>query len=148
MFGGFFVDGLKLTFKGDQLRALLDERVQRHLRLAESWKRDLARSPEQQTDEALLPVRLRVHEAQRHEWRAAVLQFLRDHVEPSEVYRLGEADLDFGELLPEKPDSLERDEFDARMGVAFELEQMTNEVRQPDPAELVIAASQPESDGR
>jgi len=43
------------------------------------------------------------NEAQRHEWRAAVLGFIRDHIEPAEIYRLGEADLAFGELLPEKP---------------------------------------------
>jgi len=29
--------------------------------------------------------------------------FLRDHPEPLEIYRLGESDLTFGELLPHKP---------------------------------------------
>ena len=42
-------------------------------------------------------------EAERHEWRADVLGFIRDHIDASEMYQLGEADLAFGELLPEEP---------------------------------------------
>ena len=40
---------------------------------------------------------------ERHTWRAEVLAFIHDHIDPAEVYRLGEADLLFAELLPEKP---------------------------------------------
>jgi hypothetical protein len=49
-------------------------------------------------------------EAERHEWRADVLGFIRDHLESLQVYRLAEADLTFGEILPEKPGWLEQDE--------------------------------------
>ena len=41
-------------------------------------------------------------------------EFIRDRVEPAEVYRLGKPDLDFGELLPEKPGWLEQQEYEER----------------------------------
>ena len=44
------------------------------------------------------------HEARRHQWHADVLTFIRDQIEPGETYRLGAADVEFAELLPEKPD--------------------------------------------
>ena len=54
----------------------------------------------------------------RHEWRAEVLRFIRDRLDPAEAYRLGEVDLMFGELLPEAPTGLgpaEDEERDAGM---------------------------------
>ena len=40
-----------------------------------------------------------------------MLGFILDHIEPTETYRLGKADLAFGELLPAKPGWLKQDEY-------------------------------------
>ena len=82
--------------------------------------------PEQQTDDdLLLPEHICANEAERHDWRADVLGFTRDHVDSTEVYRLGAGDLIFGELLPEKPGWLQQEEYEDRTGVAFHLERLT-----------------------
>jgi hypothetical protein len=95
------IDGLKLTITGEELRSLLERRIDDHLRTADGWKREQERTPEQATDdEPLLPDHMCANEAERHEWRAEVLEFLRDHIDAKETYRLGEDDLAFGELLP------------------------------------------------
>ena len=39
---------------------------------------------------------------QEHPARVALLTFLRDHLVAGEMYRLGEEDLRFGELLPDR----------------------------------------------
>jgi hypothetical protein len=67
-------------------------------------------------------------EAERHEWRAAVLEFIRDRIESAEVYRLGETDLRFGELLPGKPGWLEQEEYEERTSVGFHLERLSKKV--------------------
>lgn len=120
------VDGLKLTMTGTQVKRLLQERSQAHQRRRAWWKRELARTPEQQTEEApLLPDQLCEHEAERHGWRAEVLAFLHDHVEELAVFRLDAADLQFGELLPEKPGSVEQVEYEERTAVGFQLERLS-----------------------
>ena len=141
------IDGLKLTMGGYEIHRLLDERIRAHQRRAAHWKTEQARATSDST-EAPLPEQMCWNEAERHEWRAASLRFLRDHLEVEAVYRLAEVDLDFGELLPEKPDSLEQDEYEARTGLVFELERLTKDARQAGSAELAIAASQPESNER
>src|SRR5262245_23958177 len=106
------IDGLRLTISGEELRRLLDERIEDHERCVARWKREQARTPEEQTeDQPLLPEHMCEHEADRHEWRADVLGFMRDHIEAAEVYRLGEPDLLFGELLPAKPWAIEQEEY-------------------------------------
>jgi hypothetical protein len=103
------IEGLRLTVTGEELQALLEQRMEEHQRRAEHWKREQARTPEEETDdEPLLPDHLCENEAERHEWRADVLGFIRDHIDSSEVYRLGEVDLAFAELLPDKPNWLEQ----------------------------------------
>jgi hypothetical protein len=115
------IEGLKLTMTGEELRDLLKSRADGHRGRAESWRREIPRGPAE-TEEALqLPAHIREHEADRHEWRAEVLDFLREHLEPLEVYRLSETDLEFGELLPGKPAALEQDEYEERTGLGFEL---------------------------
>jgi hypothetical protein len=104
------IEGLKLTMPGDEMRSLLEQRRDDHQRRAQQWKRDQARAPEQTDDEPLLPDEIYANEAERHAWRADVLGFIHDHIEASEVYRLGEADLAFAELLPEKPRFMEQGE--------------------------------------
>jgi hypothetical protein len=139
------INGLPLTIPGEEVRQLLEQRIEGHRRRAEWWKREQARSPEEQTeDEPVLPEHICENEAERHEWRAAVLEFIRDRIESAEVYRLGEADLRFGELLPEKPGWLEQEEYEKRTSVGFHLERLSKKVGEVLPRELAVAAQQVE----
>jgi len=123
------IDGLKLTMPGQELRSLLEQRIDVHQRRAEGWKREEARTPEEQTDEEpLLPEHMCANEAERHTWRASVLGFIRDHVDAAGTYRLGEADLAFGEVLPEQPGWMEQQEYEERTNVGFQLERLTKSV--------------------
>ena len=141
------IDGLRLTITGEELRRLLDERIEEHERCVARWKRQQARAPEEQTeDEPLLPEHMCEHEAERHEWRADVLGFIRDHIEAAEVYRLSEADLLFGELLPAKPWAIEQEEFEDRTRVGFQLERLIRKVGDAFPRELAIAAAREASE--
>jgi hypothetical protein len=141
------IDGLRLTTGGEELRRFLEERINAHRRRADRLKREQARTPEEQAeDDPRLPDHICENEAERHEWRAAVLEFIRDRIEPAEVYRLSESDLDFGELLPEKPGWLEQAEYEERTSVGFHLERLTKKVAEVLPRE--IAARQAGSDER
>jgi hypothetical protein len=122
-------DGLKLTFSGSELLRLLEERIADHRRRADGWTQETLRTPEDQTDEApLLPDHICANEAERHTWRADVLQFIRDHVDATETYRLTASDLEFGELLPSKPGWLVQDEYEEQTGVRFMLERVAKAV--------------------
>ena len=122
---GLPVDGLRLTFSGEELRTLLEARQREHERRAARWKHELTRTPEDATeDKPLLPDQMCENEAQEEAWRAKVMAFIRDHLEPDETYRLGQADLEFGELLPEKPGWMKQMEYEERTGVAFNLERI------------------------
>ena len=119
------IDGLKLTFSGAELRTVLEAQVERHEQHAERWAREQKRTPEDATeDEPLLPDHICENEAARHAWRAEALQFIRDHIEPAETYRLGAADLEFGELLPCQPGSLEQNEYEERTRMPFTVERL------------------------
>jgi hypothetical protein len=123
------IEGLMLTFSGEELRRLLDARIEHHGACAERWGREKTRTPEDATDDApLLPEHMCESEAERHVWRIDVLQFIRDHLEPSETYRIAAADLAFGELLPERPESVEQDEYEERTRIGFALERMVKSV--------------------
>jgi hypothetical protein len=123
------IDGLTLTFSGEEIRTLLEQQMARHQERADWWTSETGRTPEDQTEDApLLPEHMCEHEAERHAWRARVLAFIRDHLEPSETYRLGAADLAYGELLPEKPGSVEQDEYEERSRVGFSLERLVKSV--------------------
>jgi hypothetical protein len=93
------IDGLRLTIAGEELRDCLDRRIREHRRRAERWRQ-----------QAETPDHTCTNEAEQHDWRADVLEFIRDHIDRAVTYRLGEADLTFAELLPEKPASMERQE--------------------------------------
>jgi hypothetical protein len=132
------IDGLKVTLTGEELRARLDERVKDHEREAEWYKRRAtSRSREdhqdddddEDDDQVVLPEHMCDFERELHEWRAEVLAYLRDHLDASEVYRLGEADLEFGELLPEKPGCVEQEEFERETGPQLAIERLAKEVR-------------------
>ena len=109
------IDGLKMTMSGEELRKLLEARIGDHERCADRWAHENTRTSDDETEDApLLPDHICANEAERHSWRADVLRFVRDHIEPAETYRLGAADLEFGELLPSKPGWLEQDEYEER----------------------------------
>jgi hypothetical protein len=98
---------------GAGLRTLLEQRMEEHRRRAARWSREQAQAPEEETDdEPLLREHICENEAERHEWRAGILVFIRERIDPVEVYRLGEADLAISELLPEKPRWLEEEEYE------------------------------------
>jgi hypothetical protein len=129
----------------EELRTPLERRIEGHLRRAERWKREQARTPEEQTeDEPLLPDHMCANEAERHQWRREVLGFIRDHIDSGEVYRLGEADLIFGELLPEKPEWLE--EYEERTSIGFHLGRLAKRVGDVLPRELAAAAQHARDD--
>src|SRR6266478_2923690 len=133
------MDGLKLTMPGEEVRRLLEQRMDDHQRRAQRWKREEARTPEEQTeDEPLLPDEMCANEAERHMWRADVLRFISDHIESAEVYRLGEADLAFAELLPEKPHWMEQEEYEERTSIGFHLERLTKKVGALMPCEAAL----------
>ena len=135
------INGLQVTIPGEEVRRLLEQRIEEHRQRAEWWKREQARMPEEPTeDQPVLPEHICENEAERHEWRAAVLGFIRDRIESAEIYRLGEADLQFGELLPEKPGWLEQEEYEERTSVGFQLERLSKKVGEVLPRELAIAA--------
>ena len=125
------VDGLKLLLRGDELRQLLKERVDVHRQRAAHWQHEQARSKEDDTkDRRLLPDHICEHEAERHEWRADVLAFIREHIDANRSYWLGEPDVEFGELLPEKPGSITQEEYEERTRVGFTLERLAKSVRE------------------
>ena len=132
------IDGLKVTLTGEELRARLDERVKDHEREAEWYSRRAKGEPGQEDEdqdeddergELLLPEHMCEFERELHEWRAEVLAYLRDHLDVSEVYLLGESDLEFGELLPDKPGCVEQEEFERETGPQLAIERLAKEVR-------------------
>jgi hypothetical protein len=141
------IDGLKLTIDGEELHRLLEERIRSHERRAERWKGEQARTPEEQTEgEPLPPDGMCACEAARHEWRAAVLGFIRDHTDATQSYLLGEADLSFGELLPEKPGCVEQAEYEELDGVGFHVERLTDRLGHLVTMDFARAARQSDGD--
>ena len=135
------INGLQLTIPGEEVRRLLEQRMEDHRQRADWWKREQARTPEEQTEDApLMPEHICENEAERHEWRGEVLAFIRDRIESAEIYRLGEADLRFGELLPETPGWLEQEEYEERTSVGFHLERLSKKVGDILPRALASAA--------
>jgi hypothetical protein len=141
------IDGLRLAIRGQELRSLLEQRIHRHQERAEWWKQEQARTPDQQTEEEpLLPDHMCANESERHGWRADVLGFIRDHIDSADTYRLGEADLAFGELLPEKPAWMEQEEYEDRTSVGFNLERLTKSIGEPMFRTLSVAARHADAD--
>jgi hypothetical protein len=119
------IDGLKLTMTGEELRKRLDERVKRHERLVAWYKREATREPDPaNAEDCVLPEHMCEYEEEFHDWRAQALAYIREHIEGGEVYRLSEADLAFGEILPEKPGMVEQDDYEREGRVGSSLERM------------------------
>jgi hypothetical protein len=143
---GVMIRGLRLIFTGTELRELIEERMQYHERCAERWKHEQERTPEDQTEDApLLPDHMCANEQERHEWRRGVLAFMRDHIDATETYQLRDADLAFGELLPQMPSWMEQDEYEKEERVGFSLERLTKEIGRVVPA-LAYGRSRVDSD--
>lgn len=82
------IDGLKLTFSGEELRKVLQERITYHSRCAARWRHELGRTKEDETEDApLLPDHMCEHAEQKHLWRVDALTFIRDHIEAQESRR-------------------------------------------------------------
>jgi hypothetical protein len=121
------IDGLKLTMTGDQIRTRLEDRIEDHRERSERWRR--ATSEDDDTSEPVqLPVHMCEHEAERHQWRADVLTFIRDHVETAETYRLTEVDLEFAELLPEKPWVVEQADYEERHEMDMQVRRLARSI--------------------
>lgn len=134
------IDGLKLKFTGTELRDLLEQRIQYHERCAARWKHEQERTKEDETEDApLLPDHMCANEEERHEWRQEVLAFIRDHIDASKTYQLQEADLAFGELLPQKPGWMEQDDYEKETSVGFNLGRLTKEIGRVVPALTHVA---------
>jgi len=123
------IDGLKLTMTGEELRKRLDERVKDHERRAAWYKAEAKRDPDPNDEyDVGLPEHMCEYEEEFHGWRAKALAYLRAHIEGGEVYRLGSADLAFGEILPERPGIVSQEEYEREHRVGFSLERIAKEI--------------------
>ena len=127
---GVMIDGLKLTMTGEEIRTALDERIRVHERRAEQWRHEANRPIGSQTEEEpLLPTHMCENEVEEEQWRIQVLTFIREHVCPSETYRLNEKDLAFGELSPRSQAGCSRTRYERDNAVGFGLERLSREGR-------------------
>jgi TOTE conflict system primase-like protein len=118
-------DSYDRLFPNQELRSLLDHQIDSHCQSADHWRREQERTPDQETDDKpLLPDHMCANEAERHQWRADVLNHARSYRRDRDL-PIGEADLAFGELMPDKPGWLEHEEYEERTNVGFQLERIT-----------------------
>ena len=99
------IDGLKLAMRGDEVTALLNERIER-LRAIIGIKLDAiaGNAPPPRTDYVTqVPAEVVDDEIRQHEHRIRVLTMVRDHILGGETYLIGRKDLEFADLLPEPP---------------------------------------------
>lgn len=92
------IDGLKIEMTTAELSERIAERVRWHQQAAEDCERIARRLPPDDDEE---PMRRRVmeHGGREHREQARMLEMLRDHLVPNEVYRLTELDLRFADLV-------------------------------------------------
>ncbi len=121
------IDGLKLTMTGDQIRTRLDARIQHHREESVRWRQE-ASSDGDTPDAIQLPAHMCEHEAARHQWRAEVLTFIRDHADVCEIYRLTAADLEFAELLPEPPPLVEQAEHEEHHELSMQIRRLARSI--------------------
>ena len=123
------IEGLKLTMTGEEVRKRLAERIKHHEQLVAHYKKEAAREPDPKDEyDFVLPEHMCEYEQELHGWRAEALTYIREHVEGGEIYRLGPADLDFGELLPEKSGLVQQQEYEREQRVGFSLERIAKEI--------------------
>lgn len=94
------IEGLKLTMTGVQLRTNIEGRIRWHQSEIRRMSKQLKRSAGD--TEMPYPAHVLESEIGCAERRIEVLAFIRDYIVGDEVYRLGEFDLRFADLLPEE----------------------------------------------
>ena len=106
------IEGFTIEVPAEEIMRRLDERIEYHHELADECDRKRIRleatgSLDQDDEDYEIagawpayPEHLQ-RSAERHRQREAVLVFIRERVIPSEVYRLGERDLRWLQLLPD-----------------------------------------------
>jgi hypothetical protein len=94
------IDGLKVQMTTEALRARMTERIAWHRRAAAEFEAEWRRR-EGDREDPLMPGHMLEHEMREHREQAGLLELLRDHLVPGEVYQLGEMDLRFADLVPE-----------------------------------------------
>jgi hypothetical protein len=97
---GIMIDGLKVQMTTEALRARLADRIAWHQRAAAEFEAEWRR-PEGDRDDPPMPGHMLEHEMREHQEQAGLLELLRDHLVPGEIYQLGEMDLRFADLVPE-----------------------------------------------
>ncbi len=95
------IEGLKLTMTGAQLRTQIDERIRWHQGEIKRMSRQVAHS-DRHVDDCTYPPGVLHNEIGRAERQIEVLSFIREYIVADEVYRLGEFDLRFADLLPDE----------------------------------------------
>lgn len=99
------IDGLKLTISGEEIRDLLAARIRTHEERAARLTEELTKSPvEERSRRERFRALVRTNRPEWHEWRATMLRFIREHVQPTEYYALDEGDVAFAELVADEPD--------------------------------------------
>lgn len=88
---------------GGQLRSNLDERIRWHQHQIDRMTTE-SRTTDRSLAESGAPDSVLEGEIRRAERRINVLSFIRDYIVADEVYRLGEFDLRFADLLPDEDD--------------------------------------------
>ena len=94
------IDGLKLTMTGVQLRSNLESRIRWHQGEIRRMSKQLKKE-DRTFEECPYPDSVLEGEIGRAERQIEVLTFIRNYIVADEVYRLGEFDLRFADLLPE-----------------------------------------------
>ncbi|HXG88808.1 MAG TPA: hypothetical protein VNJ02_10765 [Vicinamibacterales bacterium] len=95
------IEGLKLTMTGLTLKDKLDDRIKTHARRAADYARRL-NDPDAADDDLQLPPSVMEGEIEKAHDQIEILTLIRDHIVADEIYRLGEFDLRFADLLPEE----------------------------------------------
>ena len=94
------IEGLKLTMTGVQLRSNIEGRIRWHQSEIRRMSKQLKGSSSD--GDFQYPAHMLENEIGGAERRIEVLTFIRDYIVADEVYRLGEFDLRFADLLPEE----------------------------------------------
>ena len=95
------IEGLKLTMSGVQLRTNLEGRICWHQGEIRRMAKQL-KTTNRSLEECPYPDSVLEGEIARAERQIEVLTFIRDYILVDEVYRLGEFDLRFADLLPDE----------------------------------------------
>ena len=139
------IDGLRLTISGEELRRLFEHRIEHHERCVKHWKREQARTPEEQTeDEPLLPrtdLRARSGASRVACGCFAIHSRSRRGRGRVPARRVGSA---VRRIAAEKPWAIEQEEYEERTSIGFNLERLTKTVGEVFPRELLAAITREE----